>query len=123
MDKEKTTTRTGIYIGRFQAPDAIHDGHIACINKILETNDVCIVMVRDTLKDERNPLTLADRFYKIRDKFPDERRVVLMGIPDPGCNLGVYFGREVGYDIEQLQFDKEIESISGTKLRRKAKKK
>lgn len=109
--------RTGVFIGRFQAPGAMHDGHVACVEAILEECQRVIIFVRDTPQDERNPLTFHERAHKIRERFPDTRRVMIMQLPDYGCNLGVYYGREVGYDIERIELDEQTEAISATKLR------
>jgi len=106
--------KTGIFVGRFQP---FHDGHRRCIEKILETNDRCIVLVRETEQSEKNPLELKKCKAMIRAVFPDESRVEIHTISDPGCRLSVYIGRDVGYEL--IQLDNQTESISATDIRKK----
>lgn len=105
--------KTGLFIGRFQP---LHEGHIACINHILAESDVVIVGIRETKKDDRNPLGLQDRWDAIRKAFPDRERVVIKVIEDPGCELTVYIGRDVGYDL--IKLDESTERIRATDLRK-----
>jgi len=105
---------TGVFIGRFQP---FHEGHRRCIERILEREDRCLVLVRDTPQTEKNPLELAQRCAMIRAAFPDDGRVSVQALPDPGARLTVYIGRDVGYDL--IQLDAATEAISATDLRRK----
>lgn len=106
--------QTGIYFGRFQP---FHEGHKKCIEHILDKCCRCIVFVRQTPLNEKNPLTYPQRYNMIRDAFPDEDKVPVTYIPDPGINLAVFIGRDVGYEL--IQLDEETEKISGTDLRKK----
>ena len=106
--------RTGIFIGRFQP---FHDGHRKCIVKILETNDRCIIMMRETEKTEKNPFDLNKRKAMIRAAFPDETQVEIQTFVDPGAQLAVYIGRDVGYQL--IQLDSKTEEISATDIRKK----
>ena len=105
---------TGIFVGRFQP---FHDGHKKCIEKILETNDRCIVMMRETEPTEKNPFDLEKRKGMIRAAFPNEEQVIITDFTDPGANLSVYIGRDVGYQL--IQLDERTESISATDIRKK----
>lgn len=104
---------TGVFIGRFQP---FHEGHRRCIEHILSERDRCIVMVRDTEVTENNPIEVAKRIAMIRAHFPDEQQVQIVAISDPGADLSVYIGRDVGYDL--IELDAATESISATDLRR-----
>lgn len=106
--------KTGIFIGRFQP---FHDGHRKCIEKILQECDRCIVMMRETEKTEKNPFDLEKRRAMIRAAFPDESQVCITDFEDPGAHLSVFIGREVGYQL--IQLDAQTESISATDLRKK----
>ena len=106
--------RTGIFIGRFQP---FHEGRKTCVEKILEERDRCIILVRDTEATEKNPFDAAKRTAMIRAYFPDESKVSIMYVPDPGADLSVYIGRDVGYEF--IQLDAQTEKISATDLRRK----
>lgn len=116
--------KTGVFIGRFQVPNTgLHDGHKACIDKILDSCDVCIIYVRSTLKNESNPLDFLERYKMIRKHYPDVNKVKIVEMPDPGCDLTVYYGRKVGYKIEQIKLDEATENISASKIRDKLSKK
>jgi len=106
--------KTGLFVGRFQP---FHDGHKKCIEKILESCDRCIVMMRETEPTEKNPFDLEKRKAMIRATFPDENQVVIQDFSDPGANLSVFIGREVGYEL--IQLDAQTEAISATDIRKK----
>lgn len=106
--------QTGVFIGRFQP---LHDGHRRCIEKVLAENDHCVVLVRDCERSDKNPFTYEERVAMIRAAFPDQRRVSVQRLADPGADLTVYIGREVGYDL--IQLDATTEAISATDVRKK----
>ena len=107
-------TKTGVFIGRFQP---FHEGHKRCVEKILQENDRCTILLRDTSITEKNPFDIAKRKELIRAHFPDISRVDIQVIADPGADLTVYIGRDVGYDL--IQLDAQTEQISATDIRRK----
>lgn len=102
---------TGLFVGRFSP---LHDGHKACIRKILEDHDECVVGIRVTKKSEKNPFSLADRIKMVHEEFGT--RVKIMPIEDPECDLTVYIGRDVGYEL--IKLTSELESISATNIRK-----
>jgi len=104
----------GIYIGRFQP---LHEGHVKCIEYILEKQDICTILVRDTRVNDKNPLTAQERIDLLRATFPDREKVRINVIADSDANLSIYFGREVGYEL--IQLDASTEKISGTSIRKK----
>lgn len=106
--------KTGLFIGRFQP---FHEGHKKCVEHILSKNDRCVILLRDTEQTEKNPFDLAKRKALIREQFRDDSRVIVNDIEDPGCDLTVYIGRDVGYDL--IQLDPSTESISATDIRKK----
>ncbi|MBU2213129.1 adenylyltransferase/cytidyltransferase family protein [Patescibacteria group bacterium] len=106
--------KTGIFVGRFQP---FHDGHKKCIDKILEDCDHCIVLSRDTERSEKNPFEFEKCKAMIRAKFPDKSKVSIVKITDPSSKLSVYIGRDVGYEL--IQLDEKTEAISATDLRKK----
>jgi adenylylsulfate kinase len=103
-----------MFIGRFQP---FHEGHRRCVEKILSEKDRCIIVLRDTERTEKNPIASAERIAMIRAHFPDKQRVEIVTIQDPGADLSVYIGRDVGYDL--IQLDSSTEAISATDLRQK----
>ena len=106
--------KTGIFVGRFQP---FHDGHKKCIEKILETCDRCVVYMRETEATEKNPFDVEKRKAMIRAVFPDEQQVDIQILHDPGAHLSVFIGRDVGYEL--IQLDEQTEAISATDLRKK----
>ena len=109
--KEQSFT-TGVYVGRFQP---FHDGHKKCIEHILKKHDKCVVILRETTIDDKNPFTIKQRREMIEKAFPE--RVLISTIPDISCNLTVYIGRGVGYGL--IQLDTKTENISATDIRKK----
>lgn len=106
--------KTGLFIGRFQP---FHEGHRQCVEKILAENDRCLILLRETEATEKNPFDAEKRKALIRAHFPDEERVAIQMIDDPGAHLSVYIGRDVGYNL--IQLDAQTEGISATDLRKK----
>ena len=74
-------------------------------------------MMRETEKTEKNPFDLAKRKGMIRAEFPNEEQVIITDFEDPGAELAVFIGREVGYEL--IQLDDNTESISATDIRKK----
>jgi hypothetical protein len=77
-----------------------------------------VILIRDTEPDQDNPLTYEDRVANIQSYFKARAeldRVHFIRLPDPGCDLVVQIGRNVGYEVKR--FSPELESISGTKER------
>lgn len=106
--------KTGVFIGRFQP---FHEGHRKCVEKILSENDRCLILLRQTKTTDKNPLDAARRTALIRAHFPDESTVSILTVDDPGAHMSVYIGRDVGYNL--IQLDAQTETISATDLRRK----
>lgn len=105
---------TGVFIGRFQP---FHEGHVRCVEKILSEKDQCIILLRDTEESEKNPFDIEKRKAFIRSRFPDETRVMIQTITDPSADLTIYIGRDVGYQL--IQLDAQTEAISATDIRKK----
>jgi cytidyltransferase-like protein len=97
---------TGLMIGRFQP---WHKGHRTLFEKILEKEGQVCIVVRDT--------------QGTSDKDPLDAETVVTNIGKYTIHVlpnitGVYYGRDVGYKVEQLKLDDEIEAISATKIRK-----
>lgn len=112
-----------LFIGRWQSPNGLHDGHKALFNQVLnEGNRVCIA-IRDVEPDEKNPFTSQQVFDNISKFYMNN---ILLGqikviiIPDISS---VEFGRGVGYDIIEHIPPSEISDISATKIREEMRKK
>lgn len=106
--------KTGVFIGRFQP---FHDGHKKCVEHILEHNDRCLILLRDTEITDKNPFDVEKRKALIRAQFPDASRIDIQSVKDEGADLTVYIGRDVGYQL--IQLDSATEAISATDIRKK----
>jgi nicotinamide mononucleotide adenylyltransferase len=102
--------------GRFQI---FHEGHKYLLDKLLEEKKLPILIaIRDVEKDEKNPFTAEQVKYSIEDNLKEyilNNLVKVIIIPDIA---GIYYGRDVGYEVAQLEVPKEIAEISATKIRK-----
>lgn len=112
MSRDK---KHALFIGRFQP---FHQGHrYLCEQKINEGIPV-LIAIRDVEKDEKNPFTAEQVKFRIEDELKDwilHGKCKVIIIPDIE---GFYYGRDVGYKVEQIQAPKEIQEISATKIRK-----
>jgi tRNA uridine 5-carbamoylmethylation protein Kti12 len=105
-----------LFIGRWQAPEALHAGHLTLFNKVRQEGGHLLIGIRNTETSKTDPLTVQQRIEFIKQKVPDAEIVVLPDIKE------VVYGRKVGYIIRKLELDEQIESISATELRNEIKK-
>lgn len=106
---------TALMLGRYQP---FHDGHKALIIEgIQRVGQVCIA-VRDTQgTDEKNPFS----FEYVRSRIDHglrayEGRYVITLLPNI---TNILYGRDVGYKIERIDLDEQLQTISATKERAK----
>ena len=110
-----------LFIGRYQT---LHEGHKYLFRKKIDEGIPVLVAIREMPKDEKNPYTptqIMDMFIaddECQQWFKDAM-MALMVIPNIE---GVYYGRDVGYKIEQLEVPIEISSISATQIREEQKR-
>lgn len=106
----------GVMIGRFQP---FHDGHKALLDKVLERHGFCTILVRTVPCSNANPIGLQQVFEGIREVLDaDEKykgRFAVMAVPNIA---GVYYGRDVGYNVEEIDLGAEIHAISATAIRK-----
>jgi len=102
--------RRCVFLGRWQP---MHDGHIALIRTQLDQGKPCLVLVRATPVDSKNPFTLIETIEMVRAAFKGED-VKVMPIYDVE---GVYYGRKVGYNVEAIDMPDNIKRISATDIR------
>lgn len=106
---------TGLMIGRFQP---WHKGHRTLFEKILAKEGQVCICIRDTQgTSEKDPLDaneVANRInVDLSSEFEGKYQIVIL----PNIT-GVYYGRDVGYKVEQIKLDDEIEAISATNIRK-----
>ena len=104
---------TALLIGRYQP---FHKGHKTLVAEALKrTGQVCIALRDVGGTDDSNPYdfeTVRENILNACTDFGDKIKVVeLPNITD------IFYGRGVGYNIEELVLDKEIQQISATKIR------
>lgn len=108
-------------MGRYQT---LHEGHKYLFRKKIEEGHPVLVAIRDVPTDEKNPYTARDVMMMfIQDsecsKWIMESKMQVIIIPDIE---GIYYGRDVGYKVEQLSVPPEIAEISATKIREQLRK-
>ena len=97
-------------LGRFQP---WHKGHRELFKRAHEKTGQVVIMVRDT----------GEKHYDKKEIIDDLQRCgytllldfEIMNVPNI---VNITYGRDVGYKIEQEHFDKEIENISATDIRK-----
>jgi len=111
--KFDTKNPTALMIGRFQP---FHDGHKKLFEKMLEKEGQVLIMIRDTYGDDKNPFDFIEVGERIKENLKEyEGKFQIMCGPNI---TGVYYGRDVGYKVEQIKLDEETENISATKIRK-----
>lgn len=105
---------TALMLGRFQP---FHDGHLELFKQMLEKEGQVCIMVRDTQgTSEKDPFDF-DFVKREIDKalvdYVGKYEVILV----PNIT-GVYYGRDVGYNVERIELDPLIEAISATEIRK-----
>jgi cytidyltransferase-like protein len=105
---------TALFIGRYQP---FHGGHQHLIEEGLRrVGQVCIA-VRDTHGiDPDNP----SPFFAVKQRIEaalsaHAGRFVIVPLPNI---TDVFYGRDVGYNVERVVLDKETEAISATRVRK-----
>lgn len=104
---------TALLIGRYQP---FHVGHKTLVKEAVRRTGQCCIALRDVAgTDANNPYSFDKVKAEIHAacvEFGDKIKVVeLPNIMD------VFYGRGVGYNIEQLELSKELQEVSATKIR------
>jgi shikimate kinase/phosphopantetheine adenylyltransferase len=104
---------TALLIGRYQP---FHIGHKTLVAESIKRTGQCCIALRDVAGiDEKNPYDFEKVKAEIHaacSEFGNKIKVVeLPNITD------VFYGRGVGYNIEQLELSKELQEVSATKIR------
>ncbi len=116
MTSNNVQKKYALFIGRYQT---LHKGHKFLFKKKIDEGIPVLVWIRDVPTDNKNPFTanqVMDMFTKDPETnaWIDSDMMKVQILPDIE---GVYYGRDVGYKVEQLQVPPEIAEISATKLR------
>jgi adenylylsulfate kinase len=108
--------KVAIFMGRFQP---FHDGHKACIDKILKTHDKVTIIVRNGKRNDNNPYSFEEVVDMIEKAYAGlQYRIDILAVSDPDYDMTFYYGRKVGYNIKKISMPEEIERISATEIRK-----
>lgn len=105
---------TAMFLGRYQP---FHEGHKQLILEGINRVGQACILVRDTQDtDDKNPFS----YEYVRNRIEaglrgHEGRYVIHPVPNI---THIFYGRDVGYGIEQITLPQEIEDISATKKRK-----
>jgi hypothetical protein len=110
-----TKKSTALFLGRYQP---FHDGHKALIAEGIRRVGQACIAVRDTQgTDEKNPFGFEYVRARIEHGLREyEGRFIVVPVPNI---TNIFYGRDVGYTVEQINLDTVIEGISATDQRRK----
>jgi adenylylsulfate kinase len=104
---------TALFIGRYQP---FHDGHRALIVEGLRrVGQVCIAVRGTAGTDDKNPFPFEYVRARIEHALREyEGRYLVVELPNISH---VFYGRDVGYQIERIELDSELEAVSATIIR------
>jgi cytidyltransferase-like protein len=104
---------TALFVGRYQP---FHRGHQRLIEEGLRrVGQVCIAVRNTHGIDAKNPLPYFAVKQRIETALaPHAGRFVIVPVPNI---TNVFYGRDVGYNVERIMLDEETEAISASKVR------
>lgn len=117
MEREEITSskkKYALFIGRWQN---WHKGHEWLIRQQFDKGKNVWIAIRDVEVDENNPKSASQIYTELVNELfvlIGTGRLMISVIPDIES---VNYGRGVGYDVIYHEPPKEIERISGTKIR------
>lgn len=99
------------FVGRWSP---LHNGHTWIIEKVMKEKDrPVLILVRNTAFDEYSAEARAEIVKTWFEKNGIRGSIAI--IPDIE---GIYYGRGVGYEIEEIEPPREIKTISATEIRK-----
>ena len=104
---------TALLIGRYQP---FHVGHKSLVAEAIRRTGQCSIALRDVGGiDDSNPYD----FDKVKAEIHAAcvefgNKIKVIELPNI---MDVFYGRGVGYNIEQLELSKELQEVSATKIR------
>ena len=115
MSSKESKLKTALIIGRWQP---WHKGHRALFEAALERAERVAIGVRATFQtDNKNPFTFNEVKQFIDDDLKKEfdGKYIVLDMPNI---TNVIYGRDVGYKVEKVSFEDEVEKISATNVRK-----
>ena len=114
-DNKKPTAQM---LGRWQP---FHDGHYALFERIVEKTGQVLIMVRDVQGVDDNPFdfeTVKKNIeQRLDEKYKGQYKIILV----PNIT-NICYGRGVGYKIEEIVLEEDIQKISATNIREEMRK-
>ena len=107
--------KTALIIGRWQP---WHEGHRELFKAALVRAERVAIGVRTTTNiDNKNPFSFDEVKKFIDEDLKNEfnGKYIIIELPNI---TNVIYGRDVGYNVEKINFEKDIEDISATEKRR-----
>ena len=105
-------------LGRWQP---FHDGHYSLFERIVKKTGQVLIMVRDVQGVDDNPFdfeTVKKNIeQRLDEKYEDQYKIILV----PNIT-NICYGRGVGYKIEEIILEEDIQKISATKIREEMRK-
>jgi len=99
-------------LGRWQP---WHKGHQTLFEEALKRTGQVIIMVRSMPISDKNPFDFEQVKEKIKYALKKYKgKFEIIQVPNI---TNIVYGRDVGYKVEKINLDKEIEAISATKIR------
>ena len=113
MKKWNNKAPTAEMLGRWQP---WHGGHQKLFEETLKRAEQVLIMVRDVQGVGDNPFDFETVKKNIEEKLNPkfEGKYKIMLVPNI---TNICYGRGVGYKIEEIVLDEEIQKISATKIR------
>jgi phosphopantetheine adenylyltransferase len=113
MKKWNNKAPTAQMLGRWQP---WHGGHQKLFEETLKRAEQVLIMVRDVQGVGDNPFDFDTVKKNIEEKLNPkfEGKYKIMLVPNI---TNICYGRGVGYKIEEIVLDEEIQKISATKIR------
>lgn len=103
----------GIMIGRYQP---FHGGHKELFRQVLGREGFVTIMVRNMVSSSSNPYSAQECVDKIAASLIQYNgKFNVLIVPNI---TGVYYGRDVGYNVEKIELGEEFTSISATNIRK-----
>lgn len=105
---------TALMLGRYQP---FHGGHKKLFEEMLAKEGQVCIMVRDTQgTSEKDPFDFETVRKGIESALTEyQGKYLIIEVPNI---TGIYYGRDVGYNVERIHLDAETESISATEIRK-----
>lgn len=103
-----------LFIGRYQI---FHKGHQFIIQQELDKGNPVLIAVRDVVVDNNNPfpaIQVKEMIELVFLKYIETEFVKVIIIPDIAS---VNYGREVGYEVNEILVPDNIKNISATFIR------